>query len=573
MLKSVALPNLARSLFPIVPTWDDAKQPWHASYPTNVPPGLQLTPLRTEQLLLRAHDAFPDRTALQYFRTRISYRQLLTQVKRIAGNLQRLGIRAGDRVMLVLPNCPEYVTTWFALHWLGAEIVQVNPLLTATDLARLIRKSRARAVLGLDVRLAPIVESLRIQRGPLLVVSSLAPHLPVWMRLPYQARAWNSMPQSARSQLELHRFAELLDPRTEPVDQPVLSDARLPAVLQPTGGTTGSPKIAVLSHAGLHANVAQLHVWSGCEPGQEVVLGVLPFFHVFGSTVVLLSAIAGGATVLLQARFDEKRVLKLMEKHRPTIAPMVPFMFSSLCTEMQRRGTNVRGLKVCFSGAAPLRSELKDEFEHRTGATIFEGYGLSEASPVTHSNPPNENGRSGSIGVPLPGTQARVVDPHNPSIILPPGQVGELTVTGPQLMRGYLDDEESTSQTLRNGWLHTGDLASMDTDGYFCIVDRKKDMIITGGLNVYPAEVERVLRQSPTIADCAVVGLPCPKYGERVTAYVVAHNAKSINETDLRGYCRDRLAGYKIPKTFEFRNTLPRTFLGKLRRVELRDAA
>ena len=574
MLRTVSLPNLANSIFPIKADWDFEAKSWHKHYPSDVPPGLLYTPSRAEQLLLKAHDRFPDRAVLHYFRTSMTYRQLLSQVKTVAGNLRRLGIQAGDRVMLVLPNCPEYVVTWFALHWLGAQVVQVNPLLSPPDLSRLIRKSKARAVLGLDLRLAPIVESLKINRGPFLVVTSLAPHLPTWMRLPYRAKAWTLKNKPVRAdRIVMHGFSELLDPRTEPVAEPALTDAALPAVLQPTGGTTGSPKIAVLSHASLHANVAQLHVWSGCAPGQETVLGVLPFFHVFGSTVVLLSAIAGGSTVLLQARFDPKRVLNLMCRYRPTIAPMVPFMFAALCEEMEKQNRVPEGLRTCFSGAAALRPELKTEFEQRTGATIFEGYGLSEASPVTHANPSNGNGRAGAIGIPLPNTIARIVDPHHDTKILPAGEVGELVIRGPQLMSGYLDNPEATQQTLRDGWLYTGDLACMDEDGYFKIVDRKKDMIISGGLNVYPAEVEAVLRLHPGVEDCAVVGVPDNRYGERVTAYIIPADGTSIDEQQLKAFCRSQMAGYKIPKTMELRSELPRTFLGKLRRVELRNDA
>ena len=374
--------------------------------------------------------------------------------------------------------------------------------------------------------------------------------------------------------VEMRGFRELLDPRTTPISEPVLDDASLPAVLQPTGGTTGTPKIAVLSHASLHANVAQLHAWSDCEAGKETVLAVLPFFHVFGSTVVLLSAIAGGSTLLLQANFNAKRVLKVMKKWKPRVAPMVPFMFTALCDEMERTGSAPEGLKVCFSGAAPLAGDVQAEFEQRTGATIFEGYGLSEASPVTHANPPAGNSQVGTIGIPLPNTLARIVDPQNNYALLPPGEVGELAIHGPQLMTGYLDDEEETNRVLRDGWLYTGDMAQMGTDGYFKIVDRKKDMIISGGLNIFPAQIESVLCSHPSVEDCAVIGVPDRKYGEKVTAYVVASNGRQIDVDVLKKFCRAQLAAYKVPKTIEQRDELPRNFLGKIRRIELRkDAA
>lgn len=575
LFQSMSLPNLENSIFEMKPDWEFTPRTWHQHYPDNVPPGLHYTPTRAEHLLLQARNRFPDRVALRYFQTHWTYNDVVERVQLVAANLQRLGIRTGDRVMLVLPNCPEYVITWFALHWLGAEVVQANPLLSPGDLTRMIRKTNARAVLGLDVRLTPVVHAITDEHKPFLIVTSLGPHLPVHLRIPYYLKSWmtDKKPRAGQS-VEMRGFQELLDPRTKPIEQPVLTDASLPAVLQPTGGTTGTPKIAVLSHASLHANVAQLHSWSDCETGKETVLAVLPFFHVFGSTVVLLSAIAGGSTLLLQANFNARRVLKVMKKWKPRVAPMVPFMFTALCEEIERTGSGPEGLKVCFSGAAPLAGDVQAEFEQRTGATIFEGYGLSEASPVTHANPPAGKSQVGTIGVPLPNTLARIVDPQNNYALLPPGEVGELAIQGPQIMTGYLDDEDETNNVLRNGWLYTGDMAQMGTDGYFKIVDRKKDMIISGGLNIFPAQIETVLQSHPSVEDCAVVGLPDRKYGEKVTAYVVAADGRKIDADVLKKFCRTQLAGYKVPKTIEQRDELPRNFLGKIRRIELRkDAA
>lgn len=575
MFRSSSLPNLENSLFEMKPDWDFTQCSWHEHYPSNVPPGLHYTPQRAEHLLLLARNRFPDRVAVRYFQTHWTYSDIVDRVKLVAGNLRRLGIRTGDRVMLVLPNCPEYVVTWFALHWLGAEVVQANPLLAPSDLTRMIRKTNARAVLGLDVRLTPVVQSICSDNKPFLVVTSLGPHLPLPLRIPYYLKALTVDKKPCDGHhVEMMAFRELLNPRAELIHDPILSDPNLPAVLQPTGGTTGKPKIAVLSHASLHANVAQLHVWSDCVAGEETVLAVLPFFHVFGSTVVLLSAIAGGSTVLLQANFNAKRVLQVMKKWQPRVAPMVPFMFAALCEEMARTKSAPSGLKVCFSGAAPLGGDVQAEFEQRTGATIFEGYGLSEASPVTHANPPAGASQVGTIGVPMPNTLARVVDPQNTQRILSPGEVGELAIQGPQLMSGYLDDEEETSRVLRDGWLYTGDMACMGEDGYFKIVDRKKDMIISGGLNIFPAQIEAVLRSHPAVEDCAVVGLTDRKYGEKVTAYVVAASGTKPDPEALRRFCRTQLAGYKVPKTIELRDELPRNYLGKIRRIELRkDAA
>jgi long-chain acyl-CoA synthetase len=277
--------------------------------------------------------------------------------------------------------------------------------------------------------------------------------------------------------------------------------------------------------------------------------------------------------LLLQARFIPASVWKVMELQRPTVAPMVPFMFASLRDEMKRRGKNIQGLRMCLSGASALDPEVRADFERRTGAVIFEGYGLSEASPVTHANPPDSTARSGTIGLPLPDTIARIVDVETGQRDLPPGEIGELVIQGPQVMAGYLDAPEETALMLRDGWLYTGDLACVDEAGYFTLVDRKKDMIKSGGLNIYPSEVEKVLASHPAVRECAVVGLPDERFGQRLAGYVVAQSGARIVAEELRAHCRAELASYKVPRTIELCDKLPTNFLGKVRRVELRARA
>jgi long-chain acyl-CoA synthetase len=286
-----------------------------------------------------------------------------------------------------------------------------------------------------------------------------------------------------------------------------------------------------------------------------------------------LSSIAGGATLILQARFDPVRSARLMDRLRPTVAPMVPMMFEQLCQEMERRGRAIKGLRFCFSGSAALSVDLKNEFQERTGALVLEGYGLSEASPVTHVNPPNDRAIAGSIGIPLPGTQAKIVDKDTGTRPVKMGDVGELAIQGPQVMQGYLNSPEETAETLRDGWLHTGDLAQMDENGYFTIVDRKKDMIISGGFNVYPNEVEAALVSHPDVGEAAVVGLPDRVYGERVAAFVTVKSGRTIDTTSLRFYCGTQIAKYKVPHSIEVVNELPKSFLGKTLRTELRNRA
>ena len=565
--------DFSRSPFPLRPRWGVPRRSWHTHYPHDVPPGLDFQPMRVEQLLINATQLFPDRIALRYHRTHWTYQELLNRTQQVASNLLRLGIQPGHRVMLVLPNCPEFVTAWFALHWIGAEVIQVNPLLCSRDLTYLATHSQTTAVFGLDFRLEPTLEMARECQIPLLVISSLSSHLPMQLRWPYRIKCWLQGSPYTLPRTDVCMFDELFRDTTIPLETPLQSNHELPAVLQPTGGTTGTPKIAVLTHKNLQSNVAQLHAWSGLSAGEEVVLSVLPFFHVFGSTVSLLSSIAGGSTLLLHANFNPSRVWNDMQKWQPNVAPMVPFMFVSLCEEMRRRNANITGLEYCFSGAAPLNPDVKSEFQERTGALILEGFGLSEASPVTHVNHPGQTAEVGGIGLPLPDTEARIVDPTTGQHTMPPGEVGELVIRGPQVMSEYLDDPQETDCALRDGWLYTGDLASVDQRGFFTLVDRKKDMIISGGLNVYPNEVESVLRAHPAVSDCTVVGLPDPKFGESVVAFVVPEPQIQLSAEKLKVFCQQNLAAYKIPRTIELRPTLPRTFLGKVRRVELRQDA
>lgn len=564
--------DFADSPFPVTPIFGASTAAWHDSYPPGIPPKIDYTPRRVEQLFQSAVERYPDRVAIRYFRTSHTYQDLLNQIKQTSGALRELGIGSGDRVMLVLPNCPEFAITWFALHWLGAEAVPANPLMSAAELTGLARKCSIQAVLGLDVRMKPVAEMASEVALKAVIVTSLAPHLPLAYRLPYLLQKLVYGKPVAKKAANQLRFEELSS-IGQPIDEPQLDDPSLPAVLQPTGGTTGSPKVAVLTHENLCANVAQLHVWSGLEPGCETFLSVLPFFHVYGATCAMLSPLVGGSTLILQARFHPKRTLALMDKYQPGIALLVPFMIASLNDEMRKRGKALKGLRLCMSGASAMSGEVGREFEHLTGATIIEGFGLSEASPVTHSNPSDGTARIGSIGLPLPNTDVRLVDLETGRREVAPGEIGEMTVRGPQVMKGYLDDAEETAIALRDGWLFTGDLATATHDGFFEIVDRKKDMIISGGLNVYPSEVEEIIREHSSVETCAVVGVPDRKYGELVCAWVVPSVGGPPNLEELKSFCREKLSGYKVPREFRVCDALPENFLGKVRRIDLRNRA
>ena len=563
---------LQDSPFPLFPDWDAADSPWHDAYPEHVPPRVDFKPVRVERLLEASTLRYPDRVALHYFRTSWTYLELYDRVRMVAGSLKKLRIGTGDRVMLVLPNQPEFVAAWFALHTIGVEPVPANPLMSGPELAALARKCNVKVAMGLDVRMKTVAEMASLVDLPLLIETSLATHLPMHLRVPYLLQ--RTLAGTTRASQVTRRLPfDSLYRIGRPLTSPAINDVDQPAVLQPTGGTTGTPKVAVLTHRNLCANVAQLHAWCQMEPGRETFLSVLPFFHVYGATCAMLSPLAGGSTLVLQARFDPSRTLRLMQQHKPGIALLVPFMIASLNDEMRKRGVRLDDLRLCMSGASPLSDDVAAEFESLTGARILEGFGLSEASPVTHSNPSDGTSRVGTIGLPLPGTDVRLVDLEDGTSDVPSGEIGELTIRGPQVMQGYLDAPDETENALRDGWLHTGDLARMSDDGFFEIVDRKKDMIITGGLNVYPSEVEEVLAGHPDVAKCAVVGVEDRHYGEKVCAWVVPIKGRTLNPESLRNFCRALMSGYKVPREFLECSELPENFLGKVRRIELRNKA
>jgi len=548
------------------------RRAWHASYPDGIPYGLIYPEIRLEQLVLLAAEHFPTRKGIVYQRTEWTYGELYERLKHVAARLQQLGIEPGDRILMALPNCPEFVVLWFAAHYVGAQIVHGSPLYSGEELARLARETEAKMIVGLDLRIRPVVEACHRTAIPIAVVVTLVPHLSYSLAAAYRVRRWWMPRLDWPETTTLVEFEELYEPGPQPPPKPLLTDPDLPAVFQPTGGTTGTPKLAVLSHRNLLSNVAQLHSVSGRRPGEEVMLGILPFFHVFGATVSMLVALGGAATLVLQAKFHARRALKLIEEHSVTIAPMVPFMMRELVRELQRRKYDVSSLQLSISGASALDVETQEQFHRLTGAEVCQGYGLSEASPVTHANFPGIV-RAGTIGLPLPDTDARIVDVATGLRDLGVGEVGELVVRGPQVMLGYYNAPEETANAIRDGWLYTGDLAVMDEDGYFRIVDRKKDLIITGGLNVYPSEVEEVIRDYPGVHECAVVGEPDPRWGERVVAWIVPDEGAELDEDNLRQYLRKHLASYKVPKEIRLTDSLPLNFLGKVRRVALREAA
>lgn len=554
-----------------------AQRQWLRFYPPEVPPTLVYPSQSLSGIVTRAAAEFPENLACTLLEQRLTYRQLYDQVCRVAHALQHSGVRQGTSVGILLPNLPEYLVTLFAVWSLGGRIVQLSPLYVPEEVERLISWTECRHVVTLDLLMPNL--SLALDRKQLehVYLVSLAERLPILKSVLYR---FDRLRKQGHFHLAsygpVQPFTRLLEfaPRNS-IGKEV--DADEIAVLAPTGGTTGSPKIVMLSHRNLISNAWQLRAWSLARDGQERILAVLPFFHAYGLTVCALAGVAMRASIHLHPRFETRATLQLIQRWKPTIFPAVPAMLAALNRVLRtwpadQPRPDLSCIRIVISGASALDPAVRDEFARHGAQGILEGYGLTEAGPVTHANPlVPENVRPGTIGVPLPDTDARIVDPITGEREMPVGEVGELIVRGPQVMLGYWRNPQETAQTLRQGWLYTGDLARRDADGYFTIVDRKRDIIKTSGFLVYPAEVEEVLLRFPQVAEAAVIGEPDPERGEMVVAYVVPRDG-NLDLQALDTFCREHLAKHKRPRKFQVVERLPKNFLGKVLRRQLRSS-
>jgi long-chain acyl-CoA synthetase len=547
------------------------KQAWLGEYPCDTPSSVPYPRAPLSALLERAARHFPDRPACTLFGRATTYAELDGQARRLARSLERLGARPGRYVGMLLPNIPEYLVALQATWLTGATALQLSPLMVAEEVGHWLEATGCHVVVTLDL-LAPAVMGA-LEHGPLehVVLTSLARRIAMWRGMIYRIIRYRRsgilrMPRDAHR----HRFEDLL--RDEPLEAPpaVVPEEDV-AVLAPTGGTTASPKAVMLTHRNLLANALQLRDWVGGEDGTEGLLSVLPFFHSYGLSVGLLAAWAKASTTHLYPRFETRAILNLLLTQRPALVPAVPAMLSALNNAMRGKKVDLSFIQAVVSGASALDPQVRKEFESHGVPPVVEGYGLTEASPVTHVNPPGERNRPGTIGRPLPDTQAKVVDPDT-GAELPDGAVGELVVRGPQVMKGYFNNPPATEGVLRDGWLHTGDMARRDAEGYFTLVDRKKDIIKTSGFLVYPAEVEEVLCTHPDVAEAAVIGVPDVERGELVKALVVPRAGSRVEPSTLEDHCRLHLGKQKRPRQIEVVSELPKNFLGKVLRRKLRES-
>jgi long-chain acyl-CoA synthetase len=554
-----------------------AQKPWLKSYPHGVPETYAFPTFAVTRLLDDATASFPDHTALAFLGAKTSYRQLKDQVDRFAGALRGLGVEKGDRVALVLPNCPQNVVAFFAALRIGAVVVEHNPLYTEAELKHQLADCGAKVAICLDrvyAKVAAVRSDTSLQH---VVVTSLLDELPLSRKA--QLRLPIAKARKARAELAamvpagVPRYSSLMRSAT-PVTAQVPVDSDDLALLQYTGGTTGLSKGAMLTHGNLVANAYMNRLWdTDAVAGREVTLAVLPLFHAYGLTVAMNNTILLGGTLVLLPKFDLDLVFEAVDAWKPTLFPGVPPIYKAIADSPKAREHDLRSIRLCISGAMKLPVEVAEHFMKISGATLIEGYGMTETSPSTHANPTKGGGRIGSIGVPLPGTSCKVVEQDDPTREVPVGEAGELAIAGPQVFRGYWNRPEQDGLFTEDGYLLTGDVAVMDEDGYFSIVDRKKELIIAGGFNIYPTEVEEVLYGLEGVQDVAVIGVPDRYRGETVKAFVVRSPGSRITEDDVVSHAQASLTAYKVPKLVEFRDELPRNTVGKLlRRVLVEEA-
>ncbi len=552
-------------------------RPWHTRYDPGVPPGLDYRPLALPDFLRRSAEQQPAAPALLFANLRLSYAELLREVECCAAALAALGARAGMRIALHLPNVPQMVIAYYGALSLGCEVVLTNPLYTPRELEHQWNDAGCELAVTMDFLYAQKVRALRPK---LAVKHYLVASFPEYLRWPLSWLAPFKLrrkepPAIAPIPREpgVSPFrAALRAQRGTPAPHPTL-DLDAPAVLQYTGGTTGVSKAAVLTHRNLSVNVQQMDAWfGGSRPASEVVLVCLPLFHVFAMTCAMNFAVHGAsAMVLVPDPRDARGLMKAIERHRVTVFPGVPALYNSLNNWPGIEECDLRSVKVCLSGSAPIAPEVLERFERLTGARIIEGYGMSETSPLTHANPLSGERRIGWVGLPVSDTDARIVDVEDPARRIPAGEPGELALKGPQVMRGYWNRPDESALVLKDGWLLTGDLALMSPEGYFRIVGRKKDMINVGGFKVFPDEVDGELHAHPGVLEAATIGVPHPTRGEYVKSFVVAKPGVALTIAELQAFLRERLAPYKVPRELEFLAELPKSTVMKVLRRELRE--
>ncbi|MDG4656568.1 AMP-binding protein [Ectobacillus antri] len=545
------------------------EKPWLSSYPKEIPHTISYDLKPLHQYLRDTALKYPKKKALHFMGKSLTFQEVLEKAERFAAYLQMLGIQKGDRVAIMLPNCPQGIIGYYGALLAGAIVVQTNPLYTERELEYQLKDAGAKAILCLDL-LYPKVTNVKSHTAlEHLIFTSIADFLPFPKNLlyPFIQKKQTKIVVNIVETDDIHLWKSAMTPGK--LQEVPCNPAEDLALLQYTGGTTGFPKGVMLTHQNLVSNTVMGIYWLyNCVPGEEVVLGALPFFHVYGMTAVMNISIMQAYQMILIPKFDVEAMLKAIKKHKVTLFPGAPTMYIALLNHPKLQQYDISSVRACISGSAALPVEVQEQFEKITGGKLVEGYGLTESSPVTHSNFLWAKRVPGSIGVPWPNTDAKVISLETGEP-LSVHEIGEIVVKGPQIMKGYWNRPEATAETLRDGWLHTGDVGYMDEEGFFYVVDRKKDMIVASGFNIYPREVEEVLYEHEKVREVVVVGIPDPYRGETVKAYVVLKEGVTCTIEEIDQYARKYLAAYKVPKVYEFRTELPKTMIGKILRRAL----
>jgi long-chain acyl-CoA synthetase len=575
-------------------------QPWRKQYSDHIPAEMDFEELFLPDFLERSAQRFPDKAALIFQGYSITYKELKDMVDRFTACLKSFGIQKGDSVAILLPNTIQCVVSYYAIIKLGAIVVMNNPLYADPELEHQFNDSGAKVLITLDLLANRMIDLRPKTNITQIVYTSIADYLPFpksfILRTVGKTRKVSdwlpgiplvkhiSFIESIRKRFgtlqqltadvnnapDVYNWKELLS-QYEPDSSRAQLNFDDVVMYQYTGGTTGVSKGVMLTHGNMTKQIQQANIWfPELEDGKEVVLGALPFFHVFGLTTIMNFSIYKGWTDILVAKPQADQLLETIHHYKPTFTPLVPTMFINMLNDPHIKKTDMTSIKACFSGSAPLAVDVIHEFEKLTGAVIIEGFGMTESSPVTHMNPYSGIRKVGSVGIPVPETECRIVDLETGEKDVPVGQPGELIVKGPQVMKGYKNRPDETEKTIRDAWLYTGDIATMDEDGYFYIVDRKKDMIISGGFNVYPRDIDEVIYQHPKVLEGCSIGIPHPTRGEAAKVFIVLKENETATENEIIEFCKPRLAKYKWPVEIEFRKELPKTNVGKILRKDLR---
>ena len=543
--------------------------PWEANYPEGIKWDAEIPSYPVFGMLDKTAQEYGNSSGFDFLGYKMTWGEINDLTLRFAKGMQDMGIEKGTKVGIFLPNCPYFVIAYYALMRIGATAVNYNPLYAEKELSNMIEDSETDVMITADLELlfGKMSKMLHDTRLNHIIVCRFTDILPFPKNILFKlvkGKELATVPENKR----ISWYDKLTDNdgKLKPVEINPEEDI---ALYQYTGGTTGLPKGAMLTHANIVANAEQAGMWLGCNPGEDKMLGVLPFFHVFAMTAVMNMSVKNAMEIIALPRFDMDQTLDLIHKKKPTIFPAVPAIINGINNHKKLSKFDLSSIKYCISGGAPLAVEVKKKFEEKTGCVAVEGYGLTESSPVLCCNPRVGENKAGSIGLPFPQTVIELID-HETGKHVAVGERGELCARGPQVMKGYWKRDEETAKTLKDGLLHTGDIAIMDEDGYFFIVDRIKDMIITNGYNVYSRNVEEAIYEHPSVEECIVAGLPDTQRGEIVKAWIKCKEGRALTAEDLKKFLEDKISSMEIPKRIEFRDEpLPKTMIGKLSRKDI----